>query len=381
MSSDNQFTALGPANIGFQTNSASINVGADIAGSEVGVRGHCDSGDGVVGISDANDKSGVFGFHTKQTGAAFGVFGACNAPDGAGVAGDSGPGNGVRGHSVAQDGVVGISDANKKSGVFGVNSQTSGLAFGVSGMTSSPDGAGVFGFTDVGNGVVGVSKANTRAGVTGRNDGELLTADFGTAGVAGFGGSGDGVIGIAHKVDKSGVFGSNDQGPGVFGNSRSGTGVNGQSDTGTGVFGHSNTGSGVAGASTANAGVQGTSQTNDGVVGTTTEFGKSGVFGTNHGSVPATILAHVFGVTGRADSPAGFGVSGDSAEGTGILGNGGHYGGLFEGGKAPMRLVPSSTTGAPPSGIHERGEFFVDSEGSLFYCKTNGTPGTWVALA
>jgi hypothetical protein len=51
MSSDNQFTALGPASLGLQTNSASINVGADIAGSEVGVRGHC-------------------GFHTKQTGTA-----------------------------------------------------------------------------------------------------------------------------------------------------------------------------------------------------------------------------------------------------------------------------------------------------------------------
>ena len=39
MSSDNQFTALGPTIIGFQTNGTNIDRGADITGKEFGVRG------------------------------------------------------------------------------------------------------------------------------------------------------------------------------------------------------------------------------------------------------------------------------------------------------------------------------------------------------
>ena len=52
-------------------------------------------------------------------------------------------------------------------------------------------------------------------------------------------------------------------------------------------------------------------------------------------------------------------------------------GGEFIGGEAPLRLVPSATTGAPKTGTHHKGELYVDSNFDLFYCKADGTPGTW----
>jgi hypothetical protein len=53
------------------------------------------------------------------------------------------------------------------------------------------------------------------------------------------------------------------------------------------------------------------------------------------------------------------------------------YGGLFEGGKAQLRLVPATTAGKPTTGAHTKGEIYMDSAGSLFVCTASGTPGTW----
>ena len=39
MSSDNQYTALGPAAVGFQTDGANIAKGAEVAGTQLGVHG------------------------------------------------------------------------------------------------------------------------------------------------------------------------------------------------------------------------------------------------------------------------------------------------------------------------------------------------------
>ncbi len=58
MSSDDQFTALGPAAVGFQTDGANIDVGADIAGHSAGIRGRADDGPGVAG---AGGYTGVVG--------------------------------------------------------------------------------------------------------------------------------------------------------------------------------------------------------------------------------------------------------------------------------------------------------------------------------
>jgi hypothetical protein len=79
MSSDNQFTALGGAAVGFQTNSATIDRGADIAGNSMGIHGSCVSGIGVFGESTSregvmgasHDSVGVHGSSTQRSG----VFG------------------------------------------------------------------------------------------------------------------------------------------------------------------------------------------------------------------------------------------------------------------------------------------------------------------
>jgi hypothetical protein len=69
MSSSEQFTAIGGAVVGFQTNSSTIDRGADIAGNSMGIRGSCESGIGVQGVS--HDSVGVHGSSTKGPG----VFG------------------------------------------------------------------------------------------------------------------------------------------------------------------------------------------------------------------------------------------------------------------------------------------------------------------
>ena len=88
MLSDNQFTALGGAAVGFQTNSTEIDKGADIAGNSMGIRGSCESGVGIFGESfsrqgvmgASHDSIGVHGSSTKGPG----VFGE-SAQDRGGV--------------------------------------------------------------------------------------------------------------------------------------------------------------------------------------------------------------------------------------------------------------------------------------------------------
>ena len=53
-SSDNQFTALGPAVIGFQTDSTNIDVGVQVAGNSVGV--NASGPTGVIGVG--SDREG-----------------------------------------------------------------------------------------------------------------------------------------------------------------------------------------------------------------------------------------------------------------------------------------------------------------------------------
>jgi hypothetical protein len=68
----------------------------------------------------------------------------------------------------------------------------------------------------------------------------------------------------------------------------------------------------------------------------------------------------------------GTGVTGSSAAG---------YGGVFTGGRAPILLNPSFSTGAPTTGIHFIGEVYVDGNGVFWVCAADGTPGTWNALS
>lgn len=317
MSSDNQFTSVGPAKIGFQTNSASIDIGAEITGSEAGVRGHADKGIGLEGTSNGDTEGnkdgagvlgrgptgvrGIGGSREKldlKTGPGvdgysekgIGVLGHSDIDTG--VSGDSSSGVGVKGHSNSDDGVVGLSDNNDKSGVFGFNSKADGTAFGVFGRCDSSDGAGVGAHSEKGTAVQGFSQRGL--GVRGHSLGK------------------HGVLGHSEGTGSSGVLGENTHDPGPTGLLRS---------------------------------------------------------------------AKVFGVTGRANASAGTGIFGESVSGVGVFGRGGQYGAIFEGGTAPLILHPAASSGHPVAGFHQVGELFVDSKGDLFYCKVSGSPGTWFRVS
>src|SRR5215208_2388373 len=88
------------------------------------------------------------------------------------------------------------------------------------------------------------------------------------------------------------------------------------------------------------------------------------------------VATNASGVMG--ESTSGTGVDGNSNSGVGVRGSSNSlYGGLFQGGKAPLKLQPSHTGGRPTTGQHTKGELFMDSGGALFVCTADGTPGTW----
>ena len=82
------------------------------------------------------------------------------------------------------------------------------------------------------------------------------------------------------------------------------------------------------------------------------------------------------GVRGRSNAPGGAGVRG-YGDGYGVQGFSQGYGAEFTGTKAPLRLVPAGTVGAPTGGSHAAGELLVDANGALFVCVAAGSPGTW----
>ena len=98
--------------------------------------------------------------------------------------------------------------------------------------------------------------------------------------------------------------------------------------------------------------------------------GKQGVFGLG-----------LLGVWGQGIGPVGkaVGVLGEAEDGIGVeaLGQGDGIGVWAMGGRAPLFLKPTITTGPPTSGIHEKGELMVDRKGDLYLCKRSGSPGTW----
>jgi hypothetical protein len=248
MSSDNQFTALGPTIIGFQTNGSRIQRGAEIAGTELGIRGFCEKGFGVVGTSDKfigmfgeGDVAGV-----KGSSGNIGVEG--NSPKGPGVYGNGSPGvfglgqkNGANGNN----GVMGVAQGDDGVAVFGGHRSLDegdilqDNPFKVISFGPAPDtGAGVFGVSDRGgHGVVGRSRDGH--GVLGRSS-QIA-----------------GVVGIcSHKEERAlqeenvfpptqaGVIGFSDQAVGVSGASIEHQGVMGSSNTGDGIMGRSTSGRG-----------------------------------------------------------------------------------------------------------------------------------------
>jgi hypothetical protein len=111
-----------------------------------------------------------------------------------------------------------------------------------------------------------------------------------------------------------------------------------------------------------------------------TNGGATGVYATSAGGIGVLALSSTgTGVDGV--SSTGIGVKGASNAAADVVGiSGAEYGGVFNGGKAPLHLGSGVTTGSPTSGGHNPGDFYVDSAGVLWYCTTLGTPGTWIRL-
>jgi hypothetical protein len=147
---------------------------------------------------------------------------------------------------------------------------------------------------------------------------------------------------------------------GVIGNSDPGIGVYGSSNSGNGVFAVSNVSTALYGYTTPNSVTQAAT------------LGRSagdntGVHG-HSGQSPVTVSAAKTGVYGYAGQDAtAVGVRGASPTGRG---------GLFSGKRAQLRLIPSTATTHPSSGIV--GDLFLDKNKRLWFCK-GGT--TWKQLA
>lgn len=180
-----------------------------------------------------------------------------------------------------------------------------------------------------------------------------------------------GQAGLSHG-DSDGVYGV---GSGLF----SGVAGFGGSNRGSGVFG---LGGGTDGPGVRGIGAGGPVQNPPPVL-TGNAVGVLGLGGAgNSDGVDGIANGGGHGVRGVSIGANGVGVSGNSNSGSGVYGfSAGGYGAEFAGGFAQLHLVPSGTTGHPTSGAHNMGEFYVDNSGSLFYCKANGVPGTWVKLA
>jgi hypothetical protein len=182
MASDNQYTALGPAIVGFQTDGTNIQVGASIAGTKSGVTGISNVSPTGVGVQGEGVQFGVHGFAVVST--------AANTPPSLGGA------SGV--------GVFGSSDSG--TGVLGIGG--SGI-----GVDANGGSGGVRAISNGGTGVSGVCLAIIRTPPDGSKP--PLVNGF------------------------DGVFGGNQEGTGVHGDSQIGTGVNGHSAKGYGVDGAS----------------------------------------------------------------------------------------------------------------------------------------------
>jgi hypothetical protein len=141
MSSDNQYTALGPAAIGFQTDGANIDVGADVFGNNIGAVGRSDNGPGVKGESKVSGIHGEGGFR--------GVYGVGNNPY------DSNDTTGVLGEGYRNAvGVAGLcfsdktpNDRTNFGAVAGVLGVSNGTNISDPNDPQSPLGAGVVGLS------------------------------------------------------------------------------------------------------------------------------------------------------------------------------------------------------------------------------------------
>jgi hypothetical protein len=87
------------------------------------------------------------------------------------------------------------------------------------------------------------------------------------------------------------------------------------------------------------------------------------------------------GVHGTTKSPDHSGVLGqNNADGPGVHGiSMSGVGGVFEGGEAAVRLIPSASASHPRSG--HTGDLMLDASHRLWFCKRGGSPAVWKRLA
>lgn len=299
---ETQFTATGPASIGFQTEppetSAEFGVGVDASGLEIGVKGTGTQGE----QAPSKPNVGGTGVQGNGTGVGWGVAGfGGNATLGTGPVAPSACAGvfGVGGSQTA--GVVPIVGA---PGVAGIGGPNSGI--GVYGQGSGPGEQGGPG----GPGIKGVGGANTP---TDDADGVQGYGSGGFSGVAGFGG----------EISGSGVFG--------YGGGPSGPGVRGIGSGGAitapsapvGVYGQGGPNAdGVQGIGT--VGVHGIAGGNAGDIGVYAEAGASGYafYGVSGGAGEGGVAAFFDGdvevaaggnlITGRISGPGDLLVSCDN---------------------------------------------------------------------
>jgi hypothetical protein len=267
------------------------------------------------------------------------------------------PGTALRAHSI-------VGNAIEADGKVGVDAHGTG-----------PDGAGVRAHQISATGIDAASQ-NAIA----------IKADGKTIGVQARAKDVDQSVGVAVDADgnKIGVkatsfevgVDASSQGTGVksFGSIN---GLKAASTNGTGVDATGKTAVKAAGQTN---GVAATAQDGVGVSGTGNgQFGVGVAATGTYAAVNATTLAGD-GVQSSANG-AGIGVNASSRDGLGVSGHSTNgLGAEFSGGKAPIRLAPAATPGAPTTGSHKRGELYVDSQGDLFLCtqdSVSGNAGKW----
>ncbi len=250
---------------------------------------------------------------------------------------------------VAQEFVSAGTDVSAKQQVIGYGGDRS---------TAISSDAAVVGRNPDGPGVEGISNAFTGAGVAGQANGGLGTGVKATGGFFGVDAIGNvGVRGTGTDDQQAGVKG---EGPtGVWGRT-SKTHFAGVYGEHTGTSGNGVLGIGKGG----EQGVFGKNPDNIGVRGD----GKNGVYG-------ESTTGNGWGaVVGRSTGRGGIGTYGECSGGTGVKGvSTSGYAGVFEGGKAQLKLKPAGSAGKPTSGTHAKGEIYMDSAGALFVCVASST--------
>ncbi|HEY3411824.1 MAG TPA: hypothetical protein VGM51_02075 [Armatimonadota bacterium] len=189
-------TAGLPAVYGQNDNAAGDGVWG--SGGNTGVWGDSGPGTGVFGLSERG-QYGVIGESTQGFagiwghGAHNGLYGQTSSAADNGVIGrNEAGGTGVFGYSIGGTGVIGRTESDGKTGVFGYTNHNNG-SIGVWGANDG-NGAGVQGNSGGGDGVIGFSNATIHAGVSGIN----LTTGYGVYGQSNGGGYAGYFAGLTH---------------------------------------------------------------------------------------------------------------------------------------------------------------------------------------